>query len=80
MPKDRVQYEQFAWWLTRQQLGEQLRERYRACKDLPTRLLRVVQGLDEKPEGKVAEPKQHKDEERAARRRPAHRRTAPQNR
>jgi hypothetical protein len=80
MPKDRVRYEQFAWWLTRQEIGQKLRKRYQAPKDLPGLLLRLVRRIDEKPDRKVVEPNQHKDEARAAHRRPAHRRTAPQYR
>jgi hypothetical protein len=60
MPKGGGRHEQFAWRITRQQLGEQLRERYRASKDLPTRLLRLVQRLDKKPEAQVGSI-QHND-------------------
>jgi hypothetical protein len=31
--------EQFAWWLTRQEIGQKLRKRYQAPKDLPGRRL-----------------------------------------
>ena len=38
-------YERFAWWLTREQLGLCLRERYRVPKELPPRLLKLVRKL-----------------------------------
>jgi hypothetical protein len=38
-------YEPFAWWLTREQLGLCLRERYRVPKELPPRLLKLVRKL-----------------------------------
>jgi hypothetical protein len=39
-------YEPFAWWLTREQLGLCLRERYRLPKELPPRLLKLVGKLE----------------------------------
>jgi hypothetical protein len=41
-----AEYEPFAWWLTREQLGLCLRERYRLPKELPHRLLKLVRKLD----------------------------------
>ena len=38
-------YEPFAWWLTREQIGLCLRERYRVPKELPPRLLKLVRKL-----------------------------------
>ena len=46
MPKFRVQYEPFAWWLTREQIGRDLREHY-AAQELSPRLLKLVRKLDE---------------------------------
>jgi hypothetical protein len=40
-----AEYEPFAWWLTREQLGLCLRERYR-LSELPPRLLKLVRKLD----------------------------------
>jgi hypothetical protein len=39
-------YEPFAWWLTREQLGLCLRERYRLPKELPPRLLKLARKLE----------------------------------
>ena len=40
------EYEPFAWWLTRQQIGQDLRERYVVAQELPPRLLALVRKLD----------------------------------
>jgi hypothetical protein len=42
----RGHYEPFAWWLTREQIGQALRERYPALQDLPPRLLTLVGKLN----------------------------------
>ena len=49
MAKERPQYEyeSFAWWLTRQQIGQDLRERYAVAQELPPHLLALVKELDE---------------------------------
>ena len=39
-------YEAFAWWLTRERIGQDLRERYPALQELPSRLLALVEKLD----------------------------------
>ena len=39
-------YEPVAWWLTREQIGLNLRERYPAFQELPPRLLTLVRKLD----------------------------------
>jgi hypothetical protein len=39
-------YEPFAWWLTRERIGQDLRERYPALQELPSRLLTLVRKLD----------------------------------
>ena len=36
------EYEPFAWWLTRERLGQDLRERYAALEELPLRLRALV--------------------------------------
>ena len=40
------EYEPFAWWLTREQIGRDLRERYAVAQELPPRLLPLVRKLD----------------------------------
>jgi hypothetical protein len=40
------EYEPFAWWLTRERIGQDLRERYAVAQELPQRLLAVVRKLD----------------------------------
>jgi hypothetical protein len=46
--KECAQYEcePFAWWLTRERIGQDLRERYAAAQELPPRLLALVRKLD----------------------------------
>jgi hypothetical protein len=46
--KERPQYEYelFAWWLTRQQIGQDLRKRYAVAQELPPHLLALVKELD----------------------------------
>ena len=39
------EYEPFAWWLTREQIGRDLRERYAVAQGLPPRLLALVKIL-----------------------------------
>jgi hypothetical protein len=46
MSKQRAQDEAFAWWLTRERIGQDLRQRYPALKELPPRLLALVEKLD----------------------------------
>jgi hypothetical protein len=48
MPKERAQYEYepYAWWLTREQIGQDLRERYSLAQELPPRLLALVRKLN----------------------------------
>jgi len=45
-PQYEYEYEPFAWWLTRQQIGRDLRERYAVAQELPPRLLALVRKLD----------------------------------
>ena len=40
------EYEPFAWWLAREQIGQGLRERYAVAEELPPRLLALVRKLD----------------------------------
>jgi hypothetical protein len=49
MSMQRVHYEPFAWWLTRERIGQDLRERYPALQELPPRLLALVMKLDASP-------------------------------
>jgi hypothetical protein len=46
MGTQRAHYAPFAWWLTREQIGPDLRERYPALQELPSRLLTLVRKLD----------------------------------
>jgi hypothetical protein len=46
MSTQRAQYEAFAWWLTRERIGQDLRQRYPALEELPPRLLALVRKLD----------------------------------
>jgi hypothetical protein len=39
-------YEPFAWWLTRERIGQDLRERYSMPEDLPAQLLKLAEKLD----------------------------------
>ena len=40
------EYEPLAWWLTRERIGQDLRERYAVAQELPERLLALVRKLD----------------------------------
>ena len=40
------EYEPFAWWLTRERIGQDLRERYAMAEELPPRLLALFRKLD----------------------------------
>jgi hypothetical protein len=46
MATQRAHYEPFAWWLTRERIGQDLRERYPALEELPPRLLTLFRNLD----------------------------------
>jgi hypothetical protein len=46
MSTQRAHYEPFAWWLTRERIGQDLRERYPALQELPSRLVALVEKLD----------------------------------
>ena len=48
MAKENAQYEYepFAWWLTRERIGQDLRERYAVAQELPPRLLALFRKLD----------------------------------
>ncbi len=46
MSTQRAEYEPFAWWLTRERIGQDLRERYPALQELPPRLLALVGKLN----------------------------------
>ncbi len=39
-------YDPFAWWLARERMGHDLRERYPVLQELPRRLLKLVRKLD----------------------------------
>jgi len=38
--------EPFAWWLTRERIGQNLRERYSTPEELPAQLLKLAEKLD----------------------------------
>jgi hypothetical protein len=42
MSTQRAQYEPFAWWLARERIGQDLRERYPALQELPPRLVALI--------------------------------------
>jgi hypothetical protein len=42
----RADYELFAWWLTRERIGQDFRERYLMPEGLPTQLLKLAEKLD----------------------------------
>ena len=46
-----VAYEPPAWWLTRERIGQDLRERYAAPQEVPPRLFAVVRKLADAVEG-----------------------------
>ena len=48
MAKENAQYEYepFAWWLAREQIGQDLRERYAVAQELPPRLIALYRKLD----------------------------------
>ena len=45
MATQSAQYEPFAWWLTREGIGQVLRKRYAVPKELPPRLATLVSKL-----------------------------------
>jgi hypothetical protein len=45
MATQRAYYEPFAWWLARERIGQDLRERYPVMRDLPVDLLTLVDTL-----------------------------------
>ena len=46
MSTQRAHFEPFAWWLARERIGQDLRERYPALQEVPSRLLALVEKLD----------------------------------
>jgi hypothetical protein len=52
MPKARTEAEWLDWCQTKERIGQQLRDYYRACttEELPPRLLALVKKLDETPD------------------------------
>ena len=44
-------YEPFAWWLARERIGQDLRERYAAPQEVPPRLLVLVRKLGDALQG-----------------------------
>ena len=40
------EYEPFAWWLARERIGQDLRERYVVAQELPPHLLALLKKLD----------------------------------
>jgi len=54
MLKVRAEYEPFTWWLTRERIGQDLRERYAVPQEVPPRLLARVRKLADALEGDQA--------------------------
>jgi hypothetical protein len=50
----RADYELFAWWLTRERIGQDLRERYLMPEGLPTQLLKLAEKLDRRRQSVAA--------------------------
>ena len=46
MPTGSAGYEPFAWWLAREGIGRDLRERYAVSEELPPSLITLVKKLD----------------------------------
>jgi hypothetical protein len=46
MPTGSAGYEPFAWWLAREGIGRDLRERYVVSEELPPSLIMLVKKLD----------------------------------
>jgi hypothetical protein len=46
MPTGSAGDEPFAWWLAREGIGRDLRERYAVSEELPPRLITLVKKLD----------------------------------
>ena len=46
MPTGSADYEPFAWWLAREGIGRDLRERYAVSEELPPSLITLVKKLD----------------------------------
>ncbi len=46
MARARTYYERLIWWFTGQEIGLGLRERYEVPKELPPKLLALVERLD----------------------------------
>jgi hypothetical protein len=44
--RPQYEYEPFAWWLTGQQIGQDLRKRYAVAQELPPHLFALVKELD----------------------------------
>jgi hypothetical protein len=49
--KVRAEFEPFAWWFTRERIGQDLRERYAVPQEVPPRLLALVRKLADAVEG-----------------------------
>jgi hypothetical protein len=52
--KVHAEYEPFAWWLTRERIGQGLREHYAVSQEMPPRLLARVRQLGDAVEGEAA--------------------------
>ena len=48
MATQSAQFEPVAWWWTRKQIGQDLRERYEGAKELPPKLVSLVRKLDDR--------------------------------
>ena len=57
MPTDSAGYEPFAWWLAREDIGRDLRERYAVSEELPPSLITPVKKLDAVEDNQLSEEK-----------------------
>jgi hypothetical protein len=51
MATQRAQFDPFAWWLIRERIGQDLRERYAVPQEVPPRLVALVRKLVDAVEG-----------------------------
>src|SRR6516162_8837161 len=55
MPTGSAGYEPFAWWLAREGIGRDLRERYAVSEELPPSLITLTKKLDAVEGGQLSE-------------------------
>jgi hypothetical protein len=60
MLKNRARYEPFAWWLTRERIGQELKEQFQPPREMSPRLLALLDELNEKRGTSVRDNSSHK--------------------